>query len=276
MFFILYGCSLPDSQQLNDNKKNADSKSHDTFSLNGLWAMSGYVDSILTYRSISKFRMLKPAWFAILIKIDNDTIKSFGSIQDFVSPFNPKGDSLHMFEKTTAGHWILKLNAKTKNLELRNSGSKIDHYDTIVYALVKRPDLEFLIDSLDPIHFTSSSFTNYFHDQLYAGTYDVIGSSEQVTFYPSGQIKGFQDFRRYKVDNYFGTHHPYNNMDNITFYRKLPESSDNYDWELFKWEINDDTLILTQFNWELFTYQGRKFREYKWELSDVRIKMLKR
>lgn len=247
--------------------------SQDTFTLNGVWAMPNYVDSILAYRTISKYRMQWPTWFAILIEIDNDTIKSYGSIHDIVTPFDPKIDTLHVFDKTVAGQWILTLNEKTKKLELRNSDSKSDKNDTNVYVLEKRPDLKFLLDTLDYLHNTSTSFTNYFHDQLFSGTYEIIGTGEQVAFNPSGHIKGFQDFNKYKVDNYFGTLHPYDNLDNITFYRELPENSDEIDWELFKWEFQGDTLILTQFSWELFNYEGKVVRDDIWELSDEQIKM---
>tara|TARA_R110002050_G_scaffold45957_4_gene108371 strand:+ start:1307 stop:2170 length:864 start_codon:yes stop_codon:yes gene_type:complete len=270
---ILFGCSSPDGQQMNDSQQEMVVTPQDTFSLNGLWAMPNYVDSVLAYKTISKYRMQWPTWFAILIEIDNDTLRSYGSILDVETPFDPKSDTLHVFEKTVTGQWILTLNEKTKKLELRNSDSQREKNDTNVYVLEKRPDLKFLLDTLDHVHYTSTSFTNYFHDQLFAGTYEIIGTGEQVAFNPSGQIKGFQDFHKYKVDNYFGTLHPYDNLDNITFYRELPENSDEIDWELFKWEFQGDTLILTKFSWELFNYQGREVRDEIWKLGDTQIKM---
>lgn len=270
---ILFGCSNPDSQQVNDNQQEMVATPQDTFTLNGLWAMPNYVDSILTYKTISKYRMQWPTWFAILIEIDNDTLWSYGSILDIETPIDPKSDTLHVFEKTVTGQWILTLDETTKKLELRNSDSKREQNDTNVYVFEKRPDLEFLLGTLDRVHNTSTSFTNYFHDQLFAGTYEIIGTDKQVTFSSNGKVKGFQDFHKYTVDNYFGTLHPYNNFDNITFNRELPENSNEFDWELFKWEFQGDTLILTKFTWELFNHQGRAVRGETWELSDEQIKL---
>jgi len=269
----MFGCSNPDSKQVNDIKQEMVLTPQDNFSLNGLWAMPNYVDSVLEYKTISKYRMQWPTWFAILIEIDNDTLRSYGSILDNETLFDPKSDTLNVFEKTVTGQWTLTLNEKTNKLELRNSDSNREQIDTNVYVFEKRPDLDFLLDTLDRVHYTSTNFTNYFHDQLFAGTYEIVGTGKRVTFSSNGQVKGFQDFHKYTVDNYFGTLHPYNNLDNITFNRQLPENSNEIDWELFKWEFQGDTLILTQFNWELFNYQGRNVRDEIWELNAEQIKM---
>ena len=271
--FFLIGCSTPDSQPVDEKGQEMVSTPQDTFTLNGLWAMPDYVDSVLTYKTISKYRMQWPTWFAILIDIDNDTLKTYGSILDNYCKYNTDSDTLYIFEKTVTGQWTLTLNQETEKLELRNTDSKRDKNDPKVYVFDKRPDLRFLLDTLDQVHLTRTSFTNYFNDQLFAGAYYIIGTDQQVTFGPNGQITGLQDFHKYKVDVYYGTLHPYNNLDNITFYRDLPDNSKEIDWELFKWEFKDDTLILTQFTWELFDHQGRNVRDEIWELSDKQIKM---
>ncbi|WP_421753223.1 hypothetical protein [Croceimicrobium sp.] len=274
--FILFCCTNPESQQMNDSQQEIVDSTQDTFTVNGLWAMPNYVDSVLAYKSISKFRKQWPAWFAILIEIDKDTLRSYGSIINIEAPYMPKSDTLQVFEKTLTGQWILTLNEKTKKLELRNSDSKREDKDTNVYVFEKRPDLSFLLDTPNPAHYTSISFTSYFHDQLFAGTYELIGTNQQVTLSSNGQIKGFQDFHKYTVDNYFGTLHPYNSLDNIIFKRELPENSNEIDWELFKWEFHGDTLILTQFYWEILKNKGRELRSENWKLSGEQIKMIRK
>jgi len=273
-FLILVACSNNDSTPIHERQQESVSNPQDSFMLNGLWAMPNYVDSILKYKTISKYRMQWPSLFAILIEIDNDTLRTYGSINDIETSLDTKNDTLHVFQKTIKGQLTLTLNNRTKKLELRNTDTTRKWIDkTDVYVFEKRPDLKFLTDTLDHVHYTSTSFTNFFHDQLLAGTYEIIGTEKKVIFSSNGQVQGFQDFHKYRIDNYFGTLHPYNNLDNITFNREIPENSNEFDWELFKWEFQSDTLVLTQFNWELNNYQGRKVRDEIWELSSEQIKM---
>lgn len=236
--------------------------------------MSNYVDSILINKSIAKYMIQGPTWFAILIEIDNDTLRSYGSLQDIETPIKLLNDTIHVFEKTNTGQWALTLNKQTKQLELTNV-DKVKSKDSNVYLFNKRPDLNFLLDTLDPVHYTSTSFTNFFHDRLFAGTYKLIGTNEKITFTNTGKVTGLQNFYRYEVDNYFGTLHPYKNLDNILFSRNLPENSKEFSWELFKWEFNHDTLILTQFDWKLYNYNGKYVRDGVWNLSDKQIKMIR-
>lgn len=271
--FLLIGCSGYDSQPVDNNHRDVALISQDTLSLDGLWVMADYVDSILTYKTISKYRLQWPTWFAILIDIEDDTLRTYGSILDIETPYDSVGDTIHVFENTVTGQWTLTLNQQTQKLELRNTDSIREEIDPKTYVFEQRSSLRFLLDTLDQVHQTRTSFTNYFIDKLFVGTYDIIGTDEQVTFDSKGQIIGFQDFQKYDLDIYYGTLHPYNNLDNITFYRDLPAGSKEFDWELFKWEFKGDTLILTQFTWELYNHQGRIVRDEIWKLSNEVIKL---
>jgi hypothetical protein len=48
--------------------------------LNGVWALNNYFDKILADKQIAKYRIQPPTWFAILLEIKKDSIKSYGSI----------------------------------------------------------------------------------------------------------------------------------------------------------------------------------------------------
>ncbi len=273
---LLIGCTNPEGEIVVKDLPKVDSAHKESFTLEGLWVMTDFVDSILTYKTISKYSLQGPSMFAILIDIDMDTLKSYGSIIDNTLPYNRENDTLQVFERSVKGNWTLTLNKQTQKLEMRNTDSGSKKFDHKVYVYEKRQDLRFLLDTLNKVHKTRTSMTNYFHDQLFAGNYEIIGSGDQVTFGPNGYIQGLQDFHKYNVDVYYGTSHPYENLDNIIFYRDLPTNTTKFDWELYKWEFKGDTLFLTKFSWKEFNIQGTQVRDEIWSLSDQEIKLKKR
>lgn len=275
IIFMLMSCGVSDRQQANVNTSETQSLIQDPSELYGLWAMVDYVDSVLEYKTISTYHLLGPSWIAILIDMNKNTIRTHGSIYDLIIPFKPKGDTLCVFEKVTNTQWALILNPVTKNVELRSMNSEKGKNDPRVYEFHKRPDLNFLLDTLDNVHETRTSFTQLFNDSLFSGTYVTLGKNDLITFGPQGQMKGFQDFSKYKVDVFFGTLNYYNNMDNITFYRDLPDDSEAFSWESYHWQFKGDTLLLKPFYWKLFEHDGRKVRGEFPILSDQEMRMVK-
>ena len=273
--FLIFSCTNPESNHIESPIKRIKPLQADTFSIKGLWVMSEYVDSIITNKTISKYRQQWPTWFAILIDIEKDSITSYGSIFDIKKPYNPNSDTILVYHKTITGQWTLMLNRETEKLELRNTDTKRKKIDSTIYTFNKRPELNFLLDTLNDVHKTKTSFSNYFKKELVAGNYQIIGNENNVSFHPDGKITGFKDFDKYEIDVYFGTSHPYKNIDNIRFYRDLSKDSKEFDWEVFKWEFENDTLVLTQFNFKTFEYNGMKVRDEFWNLSEKEIRLVK-
>jgi len=272
---LLIGCSNPEDEPTNNLGQEIGLALLDTSSLDGLWVLPDYLDSVLTYKTISKYRTQAPAFFAILIDIDKDTLKSYGSIYDIKTAFKPEGDTIHVFEKTATGQWTLSFNRDTENLELRHTEKSTDGIDPKVYVLEKRPDLRFLLDTLDQGHKTRTSITNYFHDRIFAGTYENLETGDQVTFEANGQLRGFKNFHKYKVDVYYGTYHPLHNLDNIRFYRDSSEVKKDFASEGFSWQFNGDTLILNKINCKIYRHNGQKVRGEEWTLDEQKIKLIK-
>lgn len=271
---FLSSCSPPEKNGSSlDNAEIPGEK--EPFEIEGLWALQEYVDSIPKNKTISRHRKSWPSWFAILIEIDKDSLRSYGSIHDLGTSYSLNNDTVFIFDETLSGQWILTCNPKSNQLQLKNSDSFRDSLDSRVYTFEKRPDLKHLVEDLDPIHKTSANFTDFFHEELFEGSYEVIGESNEVEFKKGGQIEGFQGFDRYEVDNYFGTLHPYDNLDNMTFYRGNSGIKHDFDWEKYYWEFHGDTLVLKRFSWMELTYQGRRVRDEIWELSNETIKMVK-
>ena len=243
----------------------------DTFTVEGLWVLPHFVDSTVINRSIGRYRMHYPVWFAIFLDVGKETVRAHGSIMDDEVPIDPHGDTLCVFSKTVSGKWCLI--SKGKSLELH-------HLDTSrqgqkVYALEKRTDLAYLLEEQQKVHKTDSAITRYFHEKILVGSYQLVGTEDRVIFETNGRISGFQDFISYEVDSYYGTLHPYGNLDNLMFYRDVEPDFGVDNWELYQWEFSGDTLVLTPFEWQMSTYRGKPVRDEMWNLSKSRIKLVK-
>lgn len=240
--------------------------------ISGLWVMTDYVDSILAHKTISKYRMQWPTWFAILIDIDKDTLRTYGSILDNEEKYSIENDTLCIFKRTVSGEWTLTLNQSTRKIELRNTNSGRDSTDNKVYVFEKRPEFRFILDTLDKFHKTKTSFTKYFNNEIFTGTYKLLNSNEDIVFSKNGTVN-FQDFDTYEVRVYFGTLHPHKNKDVITFMKYEGEQTF---WKQYHWQFFGDTLVLTNFVKETIIYDDKEVITDDWILGNDQIKMIKK
>jgi len=254
-----------------------DSLQQNTFSIDGLWVMSNFTDSILTNKSIAKYRIQHPTNFAILIDINKDTLRAYGLISDLELTVQNNSDSICVFKTNTLVEWILSLNNKSQQLELRPIQHSNSENDYNVLTFNRRPELEFLIENVDGVPKTRTNFTNYFNDQLFSGTYQISGTQDSVKFSKDGTISGLLGYAEFSVDCYFGTLHPFENIDNIVFY-KAPLIDSRFRSDRFKWSFKGDTLSLTQFIFETeeSKVDGRIFRTGDWQLSREEIVLVRR
>lgn len=202
--------------------------------LKGVWIMTNYLDSILENKTIAKYRLQPATWSVIVLHFKNDSLYAHGSINDFGYDIS-KGnlDSIADINTNLAGIYALGYNNESGNIEMKSKGKN----DTTIFIYQKREDLKFLVQNLDRIHQTSTNFTHYFNEKLIAGNY--ILNSKEINFSVDGKTN-FLDYTSYNVKNYFGTLHPFNNLDVIML------KKENGDLDYWNWEFNDQQLILTK------------------------------
>lgn len=204
----------------------------------GFWVMSNYFDSILDHKTIAKYRIQKPTWSAIILKIEDSLMYSYGSIicEDYIVNYN--SDTICILDKGITGKWWLKFNKERDCLELKHIETEHYDLDTIVYIYHKRPEQIYLIDSVENSYQLGDNLTLYFNNNLLAGKY-LLGS-DTITFNVDGTVANWTKYNSYNVDSYFGTCHKINNKDNIRF-------TGPNGYEVWSWEFQDDNLFLNRY-----------------------------
>ncbi len=276
IFVLIFFASCLNSKESQKDSNVGLTIEQDTFDIHGLWVMPAYVDSILVHKTISKYRIQRPTQFAILIDIDKDSLKTYGSILDLEKKYSLTNDTICVFDKRAVGEWTLTLNRIASRLELRNTNSHYSAMDSVVYVFEKRPELRCFLDTFNRRPKTRTSFVNLFNEKLFAGTYEIVWPEGQrgevVTFKPDGAVN-LKSFDIYEVGVYFGTCHPFKNEDVITFGKVEGEAISR---KSYNWVYSGDTLILTSFVPETIIFKGKEVITDDWILGDELIKLVKR
>ena len=103
----ILGIFLSTLLSFSNGKENVISN-NSNFDLNGTWGLTNYFDTIITHKELAKYRMQTPTWFAILIKIEADSLESFGSIEWAKYPLNITSDTLATLSSDVSGYnWYL-------------------------------------------------------------------------------------------------------------------------------------------------------------------------
>lgn len=103
---VMTTCALNTENASNPTRNHSDSLINAN-ELNGTWGMTQYFDSIVSNKTIVKYRVQYPTWFGILIEIDNDSLFSYGSLIDIKGQTNPVNDTVFKFNDFESGHWML-------------------------------------------------------------------------------------------------------------------------------------------------------------------------
>lgn len=201
------------------------------------WFLTNYFDGIAKDKTIAKYRSLPPVYFGIVLVIEGDSISGSGSISGFRNKhINQKSDTL--LEIDSYVNWFLiKKNdilfLKERNIDPNTSTDRINYY----YS--KRPELEKIMIKNTNLNY-SEIITNHFNKLLLAGTYKTKNDS-LVHFKKNGEIVGLKGFKRYKVNNYFGTFHPFLEEDVVLMYDEEGKTTH------YNWKIYNKKLVLTAF-----------------------------
>ncbi len=217
-------------------------------SLNGVWGMTNYFDTIITKKELAKYRLQAPTWFAILLKIQNKNLYAYGSIYKSQKTIHYNSDTIATFK-----HFDYKW-----NLIKKDSLLTLIRYDSIKketekYIYRKREDLKLMIENDTCPDYFDDNVTIYFNQKILSGEYINIHTNKKIIFTKDGKIKGFRGYDSYRIRNYFGTLHPHNNLDVV----RLINTSNNKTMEL-NWKFKNDKLILSKFNVEIVDRFGEK------------------
>lgn len=255
LFTTLIGCNFISKKKNTESdfpiliEKNKVKKNPHNDSLNGVWGLNNYFDSILSNKQIAKYRIQPATWFAILLEIRNDSLISYGSIVGLEQKLNFQSDTLTVFESIGRKYFLIK---KHNELLLKQFPNE-DIIDSTIYVFRKRTDLKNLLKNKNRVRKISDRITEYFNKHLISGTYIDTKNNEIIVFKENGELINFNGFDKYEIRNYFGTLHPHNNLDVIT----LINSSTN-EFEQLNWKIFKDRLVFTEFVPEIVTRFGKK------------------
>jgi len=234
-------------------------------SLNGVWIMTSYFDTIIKNKTISKYRFQKPAWHSLLIEISNDSIHNYGSIISDSHKINYDSDTLAILNGISVPEdWILR---KKQNVLMLNHIPNEYLIDTTSYILEKRNSLKFLIknDFGAKIDFFNST-TEYFNEKLISGKY--LFRNDTIIFGKNRKVWNFKDYQNYRVNNYFGTSHPYNPYDVIFL-------TNEKELKPFNWKFENKKLILTNFIRKRVIQNGKEYDTDDFILGNKKIELIK-
>lgn len=258
LLLVLWSCQA--EKQTEDNSPPVPLKKAE------LWGLTSYMDSIVTNKKIADYRIQSPSWFAILIHIKEDSIFCHGSILDSKAPLVLNKDTLAVFKNFT-GKWMLL--DREEELLLQQFPDQ-PQKDSTVYSYQLRNDLHFLTENLDPVHHISSNIEAYFHENILVGKYINTRTGDTINFQKNGQLVGFSPYTKFKIKNYFGTHHPHKNKDVVYF-----ETDQRRPFQQYHWQIEGDSLLLTEFVADTTREEGQLFMPDQFELGTTTLLFIK-
>lgn len=236
---------------------------------NGTWGLTSYFDSIVVHKELARFRLQTPSWFAILIEINNDTLKSFGSIEWNQQVMNSSKDTLALMTcEITGDRWLLLAhNQELKLVQYQHSRE----IDPTVYIYRKREDLNYFTKKNKDSFVIGNNVTQYFNKELFSGRYIDQANNQEVLFGENGALAGISGFDSYEVENYFGTLHMFNNLDVIRF-----SNSKTNEYKQYNWVFSNNELILTELIRDIETDEhGETYESDKFILGTEIIKLKK-
>lgn len=209
--------------------------------LNGTWGLTNYFDTIIANKKLAEYRLQSPTWFAILIEIEDDCLKTYGSIESDEYSFKSTNDTLTTIHSYVTGY-IWSLVEKGEELHLV-SMSKEDA-DTTTYIYKKRDDLSYFTKGHQDFHKIGICVADYFNKNIFAGKYIDRTTNKEILFTENGELLGIDGFNKYNIRNYFGTLHMHKNLDVVYLY------NDSNEYKEYNWVFADDELLLTEFIYE--------------------------
>lgn len=206
---------------------------------NGNWELVQYFDSISVNKTIAKFRLQEPTWYAILLRIEDESIYSNGSIYDLKGKIDQCADTIWKFNDYDEGSWSLQ---RKDSFLILNKYKSSGFPDTIAYVYQPSKTIpDRLVERIIGFRDLSLIVTNHFNRSILSGKYKQKQNKKPIRFLPYGHVIGLNNYSKYEINDYFGTHHPFNNLDMVV----LSDEKGNSDY--FHWQFNGNKLTLTMF-----------------------------
>jgi|SRR5690554_163933 len=215
--------------------------------------------------------MKRLTWSAIILNIENGTLTYYGLILG-----NKKLKLSSTFDSLTViqgmGEYQLSYNSKVDILNAKSINDYYESKDSLNYSFRRvSKNEQRLIDGIDNKPFFNKlkpNFYSLFIDSLISGEYELIrNNSEIMKLEKTGTLRGFKNYNKYFIHDYFGTLHPYSPEDAIIF----EDTTIVYDGNeppknigVYSWEFKGDTMILTEMLTETYDsyYKGIVQYEY--------------
>ena len=252
----------PAMEHLSD-PNNTRTKNVEQFNLQGNWILTNYYDSILKNKTISKYRLNPIAWNLMSLQFKGDTMYSYGIFAKRRKTFiSGNSDSLATISSYGTHNFSYD---KTKDLiiAVTVTTDSTKQYP-VFYRRVTEKKLLSIVTSTD-INDIEKGFYQIFIDSLIAGRYSSSENGQPMVLTQTGVVKGFKKYNFYKIHDYFGTYHPFQNNDVIIFGDSTVSVDGNGPPSKkaighYAWAFKGDKLFLTELeteNHEQF-YLGKK------------------
>jgi hypothetical protein len=243
--------------------------------LDGYWILVDYIDSIFQDKAIAKHRLQPFSWGAMSLHIRQDSLFSIGIL--FLKKqikINLASDSLGML--VGEGVFELRYNGATDRIEATERFKNAPEASKGAKFVYKRVTEQHLIDILSSGDGPTiqAGFNQLFVDSLLAGHYKSLADGNTMNLYPNKFMTGFKQYNRYFIHDYFGTYHPYGNLDVVAFEDTTIVANgqakpSDAAIRLYNWVRTGDTLTLTEMltrNDETYALGNKRYQfiKLKW------------
>ncbi len=214
-------------------KKKEITKTIDTSAIQGEWILSEYMDSIMENKSVAKHRMNPAAQGSILLQIIGDTIHNYGSVYYHgINKLELNGDTILNGTKHTSCKYFI-------------CGDKLcvtDCYkDKNIYHYRRLKDIESkILEGRNPRNIEKNlsevimaKFNRFFYNKRFR---DLENNKIYEFGFPY-HISGWNNFKYFEVNKYWGTLHPFNNKDILAVKNKTES-------EYWNFKFQGDTIYL--------------------------------
>ena len=236
-------------------------------SLDGIWSLNQYFDTIDVNRKIAPHFYMYPTQFGSLLEVRGDTLYTYGWLINQALPFNRESDTLVTFKDWDEGKWhVLR---EKKQLHLVQDSSS-EYRDSTLYTYRKRADLPFA-DNQIPEDFKVEEFlAAFFEAKFLQGIYIDQLSGKEVIFGKDGTVSGIGPFTHYQINDFSSRTQIFDLLEYDGVVLSNGESRTYYNWE---WV--GDTLKLVNFVPESYISNGEvrisemyyHFGEDRWALT---------
>lgn len=212
------------------------------------WLLSNYADSILRYKSIAKYSDNPLSWNAVVLRLEADSLYATGTLSSATRKLPPRNIVGMITSLNEYGEFTFSYNPVSKHIIAVSSPKSSTGIIVNNYRPISESEY-FALFRAGEVHPLQEGMRQAFIAEMFAGDYRSIERKpKDMTITATGEIKGFQKFKKYELQDYFGTSHPFNGLDAI--WLENNSGTGNY----YHWAFAGDTLTLTEMRSEEETY----------------------